>query len=83
MDLLGTLDAANRLRDLVREVRRDPQPWEHDEVSFHRHFGVPFEEYALVVEHMTPKQLSLLQRTLDVNPEAAVLWVLAMEEVEQ
>lgn len=81
MDLLGALKAAQHLRGLVSEVRRPPQhPWERDESAFLSHFGVPFEEYALIVEHMNDEQRELLARTIDVNPEAAILWVLAMEE---
>jgi len=78
MDLLGTLSAA---RQLMNEVRRPSYPWENDEGAFLAHFGVPFEEYALVVAHLDDGQRALLARTLDVNPEAAVLWILAMEEL--
>jgi len=81
MDLLGALKAANHLRGFVSEVRRPEHPWERDESSFLSHFGVPFEEYALVVSHMSDEQRDLLARTIDVNPEAAVMWVLAMEEL--
>lgn len=51
-----------------------------DEGAFLAHFGVPFEEYAEMVSMLSQSQLDLLRATLDVNPEAAVLWVLAMEE---
>jgi len=81
MDILGALTAAHHLRGIVSEVRRGPQKdWEKDENAFLTHFGVPFEEYALIVSHMTDEQRNLLEKTIAVNPEAAVLWVLAMEE---
>lgn len=82
MDLLGAIDAARQLRDAVRPSRGPAEPWTTDPEAFHRHFGVPHEAYAEVVAHMSENQLDLLHRTLDINPEAAVLWVLAMEEVE-
>ncbi len=81
MDLLGAWAAAGHLRRFAREIKRQPQPWEHDEEAFLRHFGVPFEEYALVVSHLSEEQQELLEATLEVNPEAAVLWILSMEEL--
>jgi hypothetical protein len=81
VDILGALTAAHHLRGLVSEVRRGPQQdWEKDESAFLTHFGAPFDEYALIVSHMSDDQRALLEKTLAVNPEAAVLWVLAMEE---
>lgn len=81
MDLLGTLEAARHLRNFAREFRREEAPWEHDESAFLAHFGVPFEEYATIVQHLDDRQRQLLKATIDVNPEAAVLWILAMEEI--
>jgi hypothetical protein len=81
VDLLGTLEAARHLRDFAREVRRETAPWENDEVAFHAHFGVPFEAYAELVQHLNEQQQELLKATINVNPEAAVLWILAMEEM--
>ncbi len=81
MDLLGTLDAARHLRNFAREFQRKSSPWENNEVAFHAHFGVPFEEYAAVVQHLDEQQRELLRKTIEVNPEAAVLWILAMEEL--
>ena len=81
MDLLGALGAARGLREFVRRAG-GPQPdWAVDPSAFERHFGVPIEAYAEIVSHLTPEQEKLLLETLDVNPEAAVLWVLAMEEM--
>ena len=81
MDLLGAWAAAGHLRRFAREVQRQPQPWEQDEEAFLRHFGVPHEEYALIVSHLTEDQHALLEATIEVNPEAAVLWILSMEEL--
>lgn len=81
MDLLGAWAAAGHLRRFAREVQRPSQPWEQDEEAFLCHFGVPFEEYALIVSHLTDDQRALLEATIEVNPEAAVLWILSMEEL--
>lgn len=55
------------------------EPWLHDEMSFFQHFGAPFEKYAEIASLLSPEQNEMLQKTLTVNPEAAVLWVLAMD----
>jgi hypothetical protein len=81
VDLLGALDAARGLREFVRRAG-GPQPdWATEPAAFERHFGVPIQAYAEIVAHLNPEQEKLLLETLDVNPEAAVLWVLAMEEI--
>jgi hypothetical protein len=82
VDLLGIMKMVGHAREVVNLVRGEPQPdWASDEEAFHRHFGVSSEAYAEIVGHLQPEQTELLRRTLEVNPEAAVLWVLSMEEV--
>jgi hypothetical protein len=81
VDLLGAWAAAGHLRRFANEVQRQPHPWEQDEDAFLRHFGVPHEEYVLIVSHLTNDQIELLEATIEVNPEAAVLWILSMEEL--
>jgi hypothetical protein len=81
VDLLGALDASRGLREFVRRVGGPRPDWANDPSAFERHFGVPIESYAEIVSHLSPEQEKLLLETLDVNPEAAVLWVLAMEEL--
>jgi hypothetical protein len=73
VDLLGSLHQV-----LSSEAGPD---WLSDEISFHRHFGVSYEEFAEVVSCLDLGQRDLLEHTFEVNPEAAVLWVLHMEEV--
>jgi hypothetical protein len=83
VDLLGIMAAVGHARELVRLARGEPLPdWATDEGAFFRHFGATHEEYAEIVAHLSPEQVELLHQTLAANPEAAVLWVLAMEEVE-
>lgn len=82
MDLLGILEAAGHAREIAHLVGGNPPPdWATSEDAFLRHFGVLVEEYRDVVSHLSPEQASLLERTLAVNPEAAVLWILSMEEL--
>lgn len=86
MDLLGalhrTVGAAHDLRALVRRSQGNAPDWQVNEEAFLRHFGVPHEAFEEIVQHLADEQLRLLEETLAVNPEAAVLWVLAMQEVE-
>jgi len=83
VDLLGAIGAARQIRDVARRAIAGDPAWAVDEETFFRHFGVPHEAYAEIVGHLQPAQLDLLEATLEVNPEAAVLWVLAMQEVEE
>jgi hypothetical protein len=83
VDLLGIMAAVEHAREIARLARGTTLPeWDSDPQSFLRHFGATHEEYAEIVSHLSPEQVELLHNTLAVNPEAAVLWVLAMEEVE-
>jgi len=82
MDLLGILKSAHSVLEFVSGGPGSKEPWATDEREFERHFGAPFEVFAAVVEHMSDDQRKMLEATLDVNPEAAVLWVLAMDVVE-
>lgn len=83
MDLLGLLHTAQGISETAKllaspEHRAD---WTTDERAFFRHFGVSLEDYATVIELLSPEQVSLYEKTLAVNPEAAVLWVLAMDKI--
>jgi hypothetical protein len=82
VDLLGVISASRKALELFRGVRDQPAPWTADAAEFERHFGVAYEDYAEVVELLSTEQKDLLRKTLDVNPEAAVLWVLAMDVVQ-
>ena len=82
MDLIGFLGAARQALDHVRPLPGQDAEWANDEDEFERHFGVPYEIFLAIVEHLSPDQKKLLDATVNVNPEAAVLWILAMEEVD-
>ena len=81
MDLLGFLGAARHALEFIRPAPGNDAKWATDEDEFERHFGVPYKVFLEIVEHLSPDQKKLLDATTNVNPEAAVLWILAMEEV--
>jgi hypothetical protein len=82
MDLLGLIDTAHRALSLFGGGPDSAKPWAASESEFERHFGVPYEVFIEIVQRLNPDQEKLLRATLDVNPEAAVLWILAMEEID-
>ena len=82
MDLLGFIGAANHALSFVRRSPGHDADWAHDDAAFELHFGASYEEFVEIVEHLSSDQRKLLDATYNVNPEAAVLWILAMEEVE-
>lgn len=57
------------------------EPWARDEELFEEHFGAPYEELVRKVPMLSADQTARYEATLKVNPEAAVLWVLAMKSV--
>lgn len=83
MDLLGILRTAGTVVDLLGGGPGSDCPWATDEKAFLRHFGIAHEDYIEITKRLSNEQHDLLHRTLNVNPEAAVLWILSMEEVEE
>jgi hypothetical protein len=55
------------------------EPWANDPELFEDHFGVPFKEFSAKVALLGADQKRRYLATLDVNPEAAVLWALVVE----
>lgn len=82
MDLLGAIGTFRKALDLFKGGPGSNEPWAANEEAFERHFGESYEYFVEVVQYLSPAQKELLARTLEVNPEAAVLWILAMEPVE-
>jgi hypothetical protein len=83
VDLLGLIGTAKRALSLFSGSPGSDQPWAASEAEFERHFGAPYEAFAEIVQHLNQEQEALLSATLEVNPEAAVLWILAMEEINE
>jgi hypothetical protein len=73
--VLGALKAAWELL-AGREVVEHVEPWAEDELSFEDHFDVPYHEFSDHVSQLSRADFELYEKTLQVNPEAAVLWVL-------
>jgi hypothetical protein len=82
MDLIGALGTFEKVLDLFAGSPAPHEPWAASEEAFGQHFGDSYEDFMALVGCLSPEQASLLEKTLEVNPEAAVLWVLAMEPVE-
>lgn len=57
------------------------EPWAADEAAFEVHFGSSYAYFGEVLRHLDDEQAVRFAETMEVNPEAAVLWVLAMEPV--
>ena len=57
------------------------EPWARDERTFEEHFGAPYEAFVARVPLLSADQATRYAATLEVNPEAAVLWVLSMSDV--
>ena len=82
MDLTGFLGSAHRALTFVKGSLGSDPPWATNEREFERHFGEPYELFVMIVEHLSNEQRELLDATVAVNPEAAILWILAMDVVE-
>jgi hypothetical protein len=81
MDLLGALGTLGKALDLFAGTPGSHEPWASSEEAFEQHFGESYEYFVAVAQHLSPAQEEMLAKTLEVNPEAAVLWILAMEPV--
>ena len=82
MDLLGAIGTFRKALDLFAGTPGSGEPWAASEEAFEQHFGESYVYFGAVIQHLSPAQEEMLARTLEVNPEAAVLWILAMEPVE-
>jgi hypothetical protein len=59
------------------------EPWAADAAAFELHFGSSYAYFAEVLRHLDGEQSARFDATLEVNPEAAVVWVLAMEPCDE
>ena len=51
------------------------EAWATDEVAFEEHFGASYEAFEEKVASLDQAHATLYERTLEVNPEAAITWV--------
>jgi hypothetical protein len=82
MDLLHAIGTFRKVLTVFAGTPDSEEPWAANEETFERHFGVPYEYFEVVLQHLSPEQVEKFEATLRVNPEAAVLWILSMEAVE-
>jgi hypothetical protein len=79
-----TGDVLNVVRDVLALFEHSEgvdEPWSRSEEAFEDHFGASYAELASKVTELNADQSARYAATLAVNPEAAVLWVLAMNVV--
>lgn len=79
MALLEMLSKAWRL---VGSNDEHAEPWANDEEAFENHFGVDYEGFAEAVRQLDRAQHDLYEKTLEVNPEAAVAWIVFISSDE-
>ncbi len=79
MDLVKAATALKEIASLFEGSPDAGEPWAESEEAFLTHFGAPYEYLCEVVAHLDREQASRFDATMEVNPEAAVLWALAME----
>jgi hypothetical protein len=82
MDLLHAIDAFKQILGAFTDTPDAGELWAADEKAFEQHFGESYETFTEILSHLSPEQEERFEATMRVNPEAAVLWILAMEEVE-
>ncbi len=74
------LDILKKAWSLLR-VRTGNEPvWASDEVAFESHFNIPYEEFCVRVSCLDQGNAELYHRTMEVNPEAAVIWAYFVAE---
>lgn len=51
------------------------EAWATDEIAFEEHFGQSYDEFEARVASLDQAHTALYEKTLEVNPEAAITWV--------
>jgi hypothetical protein len=54
------------------------EPWATDEQEFEDHFDTPYWVFCEKLTKLSADQQVRYKKTLEVNPEAAVLWVVLL-----
>jgi hypothetical protein len=77
------LEALRSAWDLVAGNKTEVlEAWAEDELVFEEHFGVPYEEFDEKLHMLDRGQFELYEKTLKINPEAAVTWVFFLMTME-
>lgn len=81
MNLVDVAQGLQGILTLFAGHSEAQEPWAQDEVLFADHFGASIEEFAEKLALLNVDQQRRYEKTLEVNPEAAVLWVIMMQDV--
>ena len=77
------LEALRSAWDMVSGNKTDVlEAWAEDEHAFEEHFGVPYVEFDERLKMLDRAQFELYEKTLKVNPEAAVGWIFFVTSLE-
>ncbi len=79
MRLIELVSAAHLAAQSLGSLSEIDEPWLHDELLFYQHFGSTYDDFWLIVEHLNQDQKDRLWLTMEVNPGAAILWILSMD----
>jgi hypothetical protein len=82
MDLLNALGAIRKTLDFFAGTPDSDEPWAASEEAFESHFGMGYDFFVEILQHLDEEQGERFDATMKVNPEAAVLWILSMDVVE-
>lgn len=70
------LEALRSAWDLVSGNKTEViESWAENEESFEEHFGISYSEFDERLKMLDRSQFDLYEKTLKVNPEAAVTWI--------
>lgn len=75
MGVDGLLNLVTTLKGLFAGGPDAEEPWAQDDDLFEEHFDTPYEVFTEKLFHLSADQQTRYRKTLEVNPEAAVLWV--------
>ena len=81
MDLYHLIRSALDALGFFASTIDSGEPWAQDEEVFEEHFGVSYGEFSRRVKLLSSDQQKKFTQTIEVNPEAAVLWVISMNEI--
>lgn len=82
MDLITGLSTVHKAIETFTSGSGSGESWATNEEAFEQHFGASYAYFTEILGHLSPEQNLRFERTMQVNPEAAILWILAMEAVE-
>ena len=72
---MEVLDALRTAWELLGGGGRE-EPWAVDEQAFAEHFGIDYEVFANALARLDLAHRDMYEKTMRVNPEAAVTWAI-------